>query len=192
MTRRRWFCWGRRRRYRGPWGIRSGRRDAGRRGELAGVVDVLDRFLEWWGDAAGDGATPVRCRRGPSSSILCKIGRTDHIRRCAWSKGRWGVPNLAAASPYSTGFRATTAADVADSGEESRRSCVPSGSGKRGGRERRSGGLSRRKRGKFLLPESTGIKRGTKQCSRCPRAKLPAGGWRHPTGGSHLSAGERE
>jgi hypothetical protein len=40
-------------RRRGPRGIWSGRRDAGRRKELAGVVDMLVRVLERRGVAAG-------------------------------------------------------------------------------------------------------------------------------------------
>jgi hypothetical protein len=54
------------------------------------------------------------------------------------------VPNLAAGSPYSAEIRAMTAADAADSDEESRRSGVFSSSGKRGERERRRRAIYRR------------------------------------------------
>jgi hypothetical protein len=82
-----------------------------------------------------------------SSSIHCEIGGTEHIRGRARSREDEGCQNRAAVSPYSAGIRAKTAADVADSDEESRRPSGLSGSGKRGERERRRRVIYRCRRG---------------------------------------------
>jgi hypothetical protein len=63
-------------RRRGPRGIQSGQRDAGRRRELAGVVDMLFRVLERRGVAAG--AVWPRCSSGELAWLLrcsCRLGR---------------------------------------------------------------------------------------------------------------------